>query len=307
MNGGHALSFAELGMTSQSARLVANIPVARKLEVVWPHKFFRPSALACTDKALIVADKFAIYTAEPFSSNSSLLLRPLVAAGVLQSPFRALAAARTGSGGNKCPALLLLERPGLAVIEHSLCADVTVRWPLGRSLEGVLLSIALMDDEGAAALCSPAAAAPWALYGVTDRGEVIALCPMAGQIEPMHVVLAAPGSPAGDSAQLDNEALSLHLDKAGMLSMLEQSRLSTWVTESGAQQGAWQLPRGRKWASGLCGFDGGFIAASSRLADLGAHPEVWWFDTTEQNSDSPLAQHEGPSFLARRLTHDSQL
>jgi len=222
------------------------------------------------------------------------------------------------------PGIVVAERSGLTIVEQVLCNPVSTgqaaqvparRWPLGQNLEAALSAITPMDGTDASSLCG-VASAPWALYCATDRGEVIALCPMGGKIEPMHVIIAAPALLAAEAhAPGGDEVLGLHLDDTGIFWLLvkvwnsTRTELRGWTADSGAPHGTWPLPPGRKWTSGLCGLrrHQGFIAASNRLSDLGAHPEVWWFDVNKSNSESESLAITAATFLASRVTHDVQL
>lgn len=255
----------------------------------------------------MLGDQFAIHTGEPHSTIPPFHIHQLLSAGNLPFQWRALAVTQSSSENSTCAALLLLERSGRVVAELPLChkagslRPTARRWLLAESLDATLHSIAPMDDKTASGLCGPDSA-PWALHAVSERGEVIALCAREGQIEPMHVVLAAPRSAKGAA----REYLGLQLDEKEILWVLSQAQnssraeLNAYVMEGGRHRGRWQLPSGRSWANGLCGISGqrGFFLASKRLSsDLGAHPEVWRFDNSTDDNESHLIVAAKADFL----------
>lgn len=277
--------------------------------VDWPHKFFRPSAIACAGRTLAVADSFAVHLTEVMAEQgacggdsgppqlSSLRRLPL---HNVTEPWKSVALAcaedladedNRSSSVRTCSALLL-SSDGSAVFEQLVVLDGTGpaavsarRWDLGLMLDSPLQAIAAIGGQDALALCTGRLSLDergrepdWALYGVVASGEVVSLCPVAGALEPQHVVADLP------ALHGRGEFLGLHFDGAGAMWLLSlaadgrRAELRVWAGEgASAPRDVWRLPEGRRWAPGLCAAgDGGFLLAGSGSgAGIGARPEVW--------------------------------
>jgi len=287
-----------------------------RVHVSWPHAFFRPSALACTGNDLMVADKYMVHIAQMPSAwpsselqdrsveegDAQLRIQPLRLAN-LSTYWKSLSVASedTSAGSEQCTSLFHLEVDGFAVVEHPIpkkgCSGTvsTRRWVLSARLRSAVRAIQAVTGAPAVEMCqqrrnpSSSMEARWALYGASEHGEVVLLCPEASgaTLEPRFVVAGpfplqdAAAAPTYGAAEVVSEILGLWHDEGHAVWLLtrvvgsKQALLRAW-TSGGALLGTWQLPAGRRWVSGLCGLGGGrgFLVTSVPEA-LGAQPEIW--------------------------------
>jgi hypothetical protein len=288
---------------SASADLAYQVPIRRsvlaeQVLTTWPHKAFRPMALACTASNFVVGERFAVHTADvsftdglPHLQKFAITLR----SPDIPAPWSALGAAAVGKH------LILLEREGAAVLEypstklHAEQSLASKRWKLGPSAGFTLKAIAGVGGSLAASTCTMLGQVDvdWALYGATNNGEIVTLCPFGEDLlEPVQVITQLESG-----AQLSGMAADF---SAGRLWILTKSKRKTELRKfglDGAALGIWQVPIVRQWALGLCALSGEEILAIAQTEgpDKTQHPELWRFRphmTSEapQDTSSPVAQ-----------------
>lgn len=270
------------------------------LSVNWPHRFFRPSALGCEGSHLVLGDRFTVHTLKiPSPLAGSLVhLQQSLAARELPPSWRALdVVTQRGNDGLPIATLLVLEAEGRVVMEHSLASGTAFasdkaaprRWAISISLGSTLRTIVAVPEgsQSEAAHTSITCGertrsevlVPWALYGSTAKGDVVALCPRRRtdnslELEPVYAIADTRG---------ENWAVNgLHMDENGTLwYLMEQATVSSaelhaWTAEGDHQY--WRLPGGRRWASGLCALDGAqglLAAATAGTSSPHTRPELW--------------------------------
>jgi len=253
--------------------------LAERLAVAWPHRFFQPTALACAGTTVFLGERFAVHAATlpPIFASAPHVqgFVPAVFSVDVSAPWGALSALESGER------LLLVDDSGTAVMERvrrmnntTTNTVVTRRWRIGQSANFKLRAIASVEGDAVADVCAPLGIArpQWALYGTTELGEVVSLCPSDDRLEPVRVV----------SKQLDEnmELIGVAVDLEGALWWLAQSNGRAELrasTVDGVALGAWQLPSGRSWACGLCasGRGNGLLVAVAAGKGEAADPELW--------------------------------
>eukprot|EP00811_Abedinium_folium_P001887 NODE_1172_length_2578_cov_7.370461.p1 GENE.NODE_1172_length_2578_cov_7.370461~~NODE_1172_length_2578_cov_7.370461.p1 ORF type:complete len:778 (-),score=225.84 NODE_1172_length_2578_cov_7.370461:245-2341(-) len=246
--------------------------------------------------------------------------------GDLAVGFQSLAAVRAGPDGHSL-LLLLLDRSGRTVAEHAWPAtasqdeqsnllkehvamervesEAAVRrqWVVGAGIRASLRTItaapyaARACAELGAVARAAAAAHGWALYGATELGEVVALCPVAlGRLVPAQTVARVP---LGASGVARREVIGMHAEANGVLWLLTMEPHSSraellaidvagattltpvvagsaaWPLDAAPRGGAWPLPTGRHWATGLCGLGANSSGLLAGATPTSASPELW--------------------------------
>eukprot|EP00927_Polykrikos_kofoidii_P016829 TRINITY_DN17631_c0_g1_i1.p1 TRINITY_DN17631_c0_g1~~TRINITY_DN17631_c0_g1_i1.p1 ORF type:complete len:1005 (+),score=134.83 TRINITY_DN17631_c0_g1_i1:71-3016(+) len=287
------------------------------VQVGWPTRIFRPSALACDGDSFLLGDSFSLHMSDlANTSQLSLSVLPIadlvaswtalaVTAGSASSS-RALILGRSGRdlveidfGGqrNRAPRSWLVSPRLVAPLRAvSAASGAFIKPSISCNSFGVMGS-ATNIDVASDADGTPMAESKsdWALYGLTDIGEVVLLCPDLNQglLEPVHViaslvsVYSAPEAATGPDME-QPEFLGVHVDDAGTLFVMlrrfssvslaaqTQAEVSVWAAD-GSFRGSVKLPLGRRWASGLCALSqgGGLLLAAEHQNGFVARPEVW--------------------------------
>jgi len=283
----------------------------KPVQVVWPHKYFLPSALSCSRSgdAILLADQFSLYVLEAHrASNQSVLVntRPRLAASTIEigMPWKGMdvlqGKSRHGSFRDH-HALFFIDSGGRMIWERrlrsgSLSAKAQA-WTLGSVLDADIEAIQLVEGKDADA-CSSSGSnfinLGWALYAATDTGQVFILCPGHGHVlHPLYVlasfrrrkttqqVIEVVDSHTGDVKVSRTKIIGLHVDStAGQMWLLVSStqgiaELQAWDMQSGLAAGAWVLPSGRQWAPGLCSLGGRMLLAANVAIKVTAEPELW--------------------------------
>eukprot|EP00439_Symbiodinium_sp_Y106_P007347 s1842_g1.t1 len=200
-----------------------------KMKTAWPHKRFRPSAIACAgDDTIYIGDQFAVYasdlywTGEKIEVHSAdthtrssrmrhalhdrivanaggteilqlqnLTVEFLIPSLELESSWSSLAIIRQKGK------ILFLTTDGQLVLEKSLYPWIPGQrtWRLGPTLPHKrLLSIAVVEGRHAR-ICgrrhSGFTNMGWAVIAATDSGQVIVLCPTQhGELHPVEMLLS---------------------------------------------------------------------------------------------------------------------
>jgi len=269
------------------------LPQAALVETEWPHPLFKPSAIACTGDTLVVADRFAIYTAElPAAEDEDqtpLNFQPLLKATERTMQWRSITSQNCAEG--TCSALFLLAKDGQSVTEINPGKRAKT-YPLGPDVDLDLHAISHMSEEAAEQHC---AGETMGLFAATDKGEVLATCLYDGYIMPMYTIASAPASlntVKATSPDVDlsgpDEFLALDVDEEGALWLMariadgSQTELRVW-TPDGSMRGAWKLPPSPWWASGLCMRPKGDAEKSFLMGSLAkssgptSRPQMWQF------------------------------
>lgn len=262
------------GEAAAARQLVLSNPVA-----------FQPLAITCVGSYVFLAEGHQLYGGS-LLAGYTLNLEPLLASN---SSWRALSGASCGQGESDCMDLFLLEQDGLAVVETRVngnrIPDVpTRRWPIGASLGTSLTTItSVCEDCGAMsrdalALCRDRSArgpTQWALFGTTLGGQVVLLCPVSGELRPLHTAFDLPPSLVDDrDGPRWRDTPSLHVGEDGWSFLYRPSdgaltQLWSW-SSSEEVRGAWKLPA-RRWAQGVCDRKGEFLLSAERNGQL----ELW--------------------------------
>jgi len=277
----------------------------------WPHRAFRPSALSCNPyaKKVLISDQFEIYSAdlaldgrfEPSGYQQTLPLRnltlePAIPTAELQSTWRSIGYL------HKPGLLLLLDRDGRSIVEHSLHGGgfSTKQWILSDSLPQKLEVIEPIEGPGSQ-MCSTKGSGlvnmGWAIYASTDSGQVVILCPSAAQriLQPLHMIVSLRRKQASMSIMklVDSHTGAVKLQREKiigvqrdiyegvlwlMVSTTEGStEIRAWDVSVG-QVGKWSLPTGRRWAQGLCLLgpnQGLMMAAADDSSTAASGAELW--------------------------------
>ncbi|CAK9059329.1 unnamed protein product [Durusdinium trenchii] len=213
--------------TPIAPRELYNPFVLRKLNVNWPHRHFRPSAMTCgtNDATVYVGDQFAIWSGELYWDQEAVELydadvhslrgrrhlrrherladvekRPLKLQNVTLHPVIPaieLEAAWIGFG--------ILRRKGKVLMLHQETHNLTEQsiypwipgkktWRLGPALPSRNL-VALQLLEGSdAVVCSQRKGfvdMGWAVLAATDSGQVIVLCPtLEDELHPVEMLIS---------------------------------------------------------------------------------------------------------------------
>jgi len=256
---------------------------AERLTVSWPYNFFHPSALACEEATIILGERFAVYGATiqlGRASESLPHVHGFVPALLSRDISAAWGALGMIAGGTR---ILLVEVGGTAVMERSLPGNdsssnaiVARRWTLGLSANFSLRAITGIAGDAAATICAPLGGAfpEWALYGTTNLGEVVSLCPWGGdRLEPVQVVSRHP--------RVSMDFTGLASDEEGTLWLLARSKERAELralSVDGASRGAWQLPHGRsRVLTGLCALSKGqgLLLAVAGVPGGNVDSELW--------------------------------
>mmetsp|Transcript_83439 Transcript_83439/g.150526 ORF Transcript_83439/g.150526 Transcript_83439/m.150526 type:complete len:1021 (-) Transcript_83439:152-3214(-) len=186
-----------------------------QLQTVWPHAYFRPSALSCSGagKTLILGDQFSIYTADlppagelqnqsssAWPSSQEIEFEPAISTMDLGSTTWRSFGLLYGKGQDSfssATALLLLSTDGTVVVERDLGShshNKLIQWTISPMLDHVLQAIQPVEGAEADKCASKASGfvnLGWAIYAATDAGQVVVLCPALNHmLQPLHVVLA---------------------------------------------------------------------------------------------------------------------
>eukprot|EP00929_Paragymnodinium_shiwhaense_P103358 TRINITY_DN6682_c2_g1_i1.p1 TRINITY_DN6682_c2_g1~~TRINITY_DN6682_c2_g1_i1.p1 ORF type:complete len:1087 (-),score=227.29 TRINITY_DN6682_c2_g1_i1:138-3398(-) len=260
-----------------------------RLPVQWPHKYFRPTGLACHNSTMLLGDSFSWY----FASSPSLAASKVLDADGLQQMHRLrvpdLPAAWRSAALRDEGRLLLLEEPGRSVVEvllhpgtSSASAASSERPTVERRLQvsqRVQQPLRAIATAGAEAGCPSDAKADedasLSLFGVTESGDIVLLCQDADVLEPLHTVATIPSrrssgqcrvgstcsaaAAAGAAGETRPGLLGMHHDRSGALWAMWQSgsgaasraEVAAWSPE-GLPMGSWTLPAAHRWAPGLC-------------------------------------------------------
>lgn len=213
--------------TPLAPREMYNPWVLRRLNVQWPHRHFRPSAMTCgTDDATVyVGDQFAIWSADLYWDDEATEIyeqdvhslrsrrhlkrhehladvekRPLKLQNVTLHPVIPaidLEASWTSFG--------ILRRKGKVLMLHQDTRNLTEQsiypwipgkksWRLGHSLpHHRLMALQVMEGNGAV-VCSHRSGfvdMGWAVLGGTDSGQVIVLCPtLEDELRPVQMLIS---------------------------------------------------------------------------------------------------------------------
>eukprot|EP00927_Polykrikos_kofoidii_P073755 TRINITY_DN69775_c0_g1_i1.p1 TRINITY_DN69775_c0_g1~~TRINITY_DN69775_c0_g1_i1.p1 ORF type:complete len:977 (-),score=121.22 TRINITY_DN69775_c0_g1_i1:134-2959(-) len=294
---------------------------ASAIGVTWPNRFFRPSAIACAGEELLIGDSFQLYTADskfwqareevPSHKEQSLQLQQL-RISVPAEPWKAAAVVRSD---NASYSLLLLGRSGREIVEVAWEVAVGLpvvprRWAVSRRLSASLRSFSAASGTAVAAVCNDQTSVSssrldaatggkvasldgreigWGIYGATEHGEVVLLCPDSdqGSLEPVYVVASFPRLSFNDTTVKgdQSEIIGVHLDGAGTLWLvthrtavgaISRTDVNAFATD-GTSRGSWKLPPGRVWTPGLCAplHGHGFLLAAQRRGSPTARPELW--------------------------------
>ncbi|CAJ1341719.1 unnamed protein product [Effrenium voratum] len=225
----------------------------------WPHEYFRPSALACSnfteDSRLMLGDQFAIYGAdldliglhdvedsiqerqEEILSTKPLrtiTLEPQILTTDLNMAWKSFGFLQ------KKGKVLLLSQDGTFVAEHSLRSHKYVKtWALSRTLPHKRLE-AIQAVEGAeAAECSSGGAGfvdhGWLLFAATDSGQVVTLCPtFRGELHPLHMVISLRRRKAAKEVTevVDSHTGTAKASSQKIIAMARDSRGFFWLLET---------------------------------------------------------------------------
>lgn len=200
-----------------------------KMKTAWPHKRFRPSAIACAgDDTIYIGDQFAVYASDLYWTGEKIEVhsadthtrsarmrhalhdRLVASAGgteilqlqnltvesaipslELESSWSSLAIIRQKGK------ILFLTTDGQLVLEKSLYPWIPGQrtWRLGPTLPHKrLLAIAVVEGRHAG-VCgrrhSGFTNMGWAVIAATDSGQVIVLCPtQQGELHPVEMLLS---------------------------------------------------------------------------------------------------------------------
>eukprot|EP00927_Polykrikos_kofoidii_P047487 TRINITY_DN41670_c0_g1_i1.p1 TRINITY_DN41670_c0_g1~~TRINITY_DN41670_c0_g1_i1.p1 ORF type:complete len:1158 (+),score=153.49 TRINITY_DN41670_c0_g1_i1:146-3619(+) len=286
----------------ENNRSVATMEAVR---MDWPNRFFRPSALACDGNKLLLGDSFGLHTLDVAKSSQLNLSRVQIPDSM--EPWRALAVISAGAN----PRVLALGETGREVVEIELDGQMTRvsrRWSVSPRLAVPLRVISTVSGGSLAseAACNSLGATrktstnrvrtvakhdgDWALYGATELGDVVLLCPEIahGQLEPVHVVASLGSLSSSGSGADQTELIGVHIDDANTLWVMlhspsavtgkatTQTNVRAWDVD-GTHRGEWTLPRGRRWAPGLCvlAHGHGIVVSAEQQGLSEARPELW--------------------------------
>lgn len=276
----------------------------------WPHRAFRPSALSCNSHAqkLLISDQFEIYSAKMALDGiqasgyqqtlplRNLTLQPAIPTAELESTWKSIGYL------HRPGLLLLLDRDGRSIVEHSLRGGgyTAKYWSLSDSLPQKLEVIEPIEGPGSQ-MCSTKGSGlvnmGWAIYASTDSGQVVILCPSAAArvLQPLHMIVSLRRKQAAMSIMklVDSHTGAVKLQREKiigvqrdiydgvlwlMVSTTEGStEIRAWDVSVG-QVGRWSLPTGRRWAQGLCLLgpnQGLLMAAADDSSEAAAGAELW--------------------------------
>jgi len=279
------------------------------ITVAWPHAHFRPSALACADGALAIGDSFEFYIVAAGQNSLQRLVQPAGAVGLNLEPLEFVGGSDTlgrwrgislvCNGAQGCSSLLLLSPDGKLVTQHYIARGVSHRpsrrWHLSQLTNSELHAIAVVQGAAASSVCEPLSSellqdqdSDWALYAITERHEVLSLCPFEGRLEPVHVVAGNMGAKfsqgdkfSGLSIGTDGSFWFLVQDK-----LKQTAQVRSWSAD-GKSHRKWTLPTARLWTPGMCLLKNGsgvILAASQNTSGLAARPELWHFKFARNGS-----------------------
>ncbi|CAE7239651.1 unnamed protein product [Symbiodinium natans] len=200
-----------------------------KMSTAWPHKRFRPSAIACAgDDTLYIGDQFAVYAADIYWTGEkievhsadthtrsarmrhalhdrlvatvgatetlqlqNLTVQPAIPSLELESAWSSLAVIRQQGK------ILFLSADGQKILEKSLYPWIPAKrtWRLGPTLPHKrLLAIAVVEGRHAATCTrrhSGFVNMGWAVIAATDSGQVVTLCPTQyDELHPVEMLLS---------------------------------------------------------------------------------------------------------------------
>eukprot|EP00929_Paragymnodinium_shiwhaense_P044580 TRINITY_DN22851_c0_g1_i4.p1 TRINITY_DN22851_c0_g1~~TRINITY_DN22851_c0_g1_i4.p1 ORF type:complete len:1116 (-),score=191.33 TRINITY_DN22851_c0_g1_i4:276-3524(-) len=283
------------------------LPVVDTVPTKWPHAFFRPSAVACDEGHLLVADQFAVHMAdiqESISPNTTddeplglqMMLRPKDRRNGRWRSISVDCASSLLKGGS-CGAVYLLSQDGRTVTRYQPFWKSSEDWPVGPSKNLVLHALSHANTSMTSSRCG---AGTWGVYGATDRGEVLLLCALRGQLMPVLRIAGVP--PALKKVRTTSilkdhlgadEFTGLHIGNSGALWLLariadgSQSELRVWKPD-GKLLAEWRLPPGKQWASGMCMVRHGdernlLLASSADETGPKATPDIWHFQLDDSD------------------------
>jgi len=244
----------------------------------WPHRFFRPSMVACAPETgtLFAGDGFELFKSDLTSIGTAPGLRH-VSFSARAPPSRSFA---VFDGGRR---LLLLDGSGFLLTEVAMdqghgvpIGTVFRQWSVSLRLGTALQAISVVsagdtctsigfgegshqgpdsiDAEvtGEAHRNASEADAPfgpsWAVLAATERGDIVMLCPEAGHVEPVYVV--APARAIGGN----QEVLGLHRGGDGALWLFTAASASVMGANGGGvvdgDSTALPSPTLRAWDAG---------------------------------------------------------
>mmetsp|Transcript_38667 Transcript_38667/g.70393 ORF Transcript_38667/g.70393 Transcript_38667/m.70393 type:complete len:818 (+) Transcript_38667:27-2480(+) len=169
--------------------------------------------------------------------------------------------------------------------------ELLQNWKISHALQSMVDAIEPVGGEFALP-CKSDRRSPyrgWGLMAATERGHVMLLCPSnRSTLEPLHVVasLARRSSAPWVVAGADiHRILGVHVDSHRGILWLMAARgdgvaeVRGWTLATGQLFGNWDLPTGRRWATGICGLgkSGGLLLGASAEFTPAAKPEVWHF------------------------------
>jgi len=281
----------------------------KPVDMNWPHGAFRPSALSCnpTAKKFLLSDQFEIYGGE-LSLNGkeedqyqttlglqNVTLNPALPTAELRTPWKSIGYLHIRNR------LLLLDRDGRSIVEHSLTPGSSYReskWVLSDSLPQRLEVIQPVEGKGAG-ICATKGSGlvnvGWALYASTDSGQVVILCPATGRVlQPLHMVVSLRRRAASRSVMklVDSHTGAVKVQREKIIGVQKDvyqgvlwlmvstteglTEIRAWDVTYG-QVGRWWLPTGRRWAQGLCllGPNQGLLLAAADDSSNAGNAELW--------------------------------
>jgi hypothetical protein len=296
--------------SSQAPRSGKQIPVG------WLDQL-RPSAIACSEEALVLGGSFNIYIASlpkklpEEGSQPSLELKPLNISGDV-TDFVGWQSLDVLCSGSVCSSLFLLASSQKSVVQYMLKQEngytivtSSIEWNLSSQLVGAdCIAIDIVQGNSADRICkdwllhnaveqdsrsTSNITQSWAMHATTTKGELISFCPVATStrvpshtLQPVHTLSADPVlSPASNY-----QGKGVHMDTMPhgggvMWYTAVNSRGNTVVRAWGADgelQDEWQLHDDRLWAKGFCLRGKSLFAAAMKNTSSGiATPELWHF------------------------------